>query len=46
MDEKNVGALPVVDHGRLVGIVSERDYTRKVITLFPQGLKAAPVILY
>ena len=31
MDEKNVGALPVVDHGRLVGIVSERDYTRKVI---------------
>ena len=31
MDEKNVGALPVVDNGRLVGIVSERDYTRKVI---------------
>ena len=31
MDEKNVGALPVLDHGTLVGIVSERDYTRKVI---------------
>ena len=31
MDEKNAGALPVVDNGRLVGIVSERDYTRKVI---------------
>jgi CBS domain-containing protein len=31
MDEKNVGALPVVDNGKLVGIVSERDYTRKVI---------------
>ena len=31
MDEKNVGALPVVGNGRLVGIVSERDYTRKVI---------------
>jgi CBS domain-containing protein len=31
MDEKNVGALPVVDKGALVGIVSERDYTRKVI---------------
>ena len=31
MDEKNVGALPVVDKGTLVGIVSERDYTRKVI---------------
>ena len=31
MDEKNVGALPVVDNGTLVGIVSERDYTRKVM---------------
>jgi CBS domain-containing protein len=31
MDEKNVGALPVVDKGTLVGIVSERDYTQKVI---------------
>ena len=31
MDEKNVGALPVLDSGTLVGIVSERDYTRKVI---------------
>ena len=31
MDERNVGALPVVDSGTLVGIVSERDCTRKVI---------------
>ena len=31
MDEKNVGALPVVDNKTLVGIVTERDYTRKVI---------------
>jgi CBS domain-containing protein len=31
MDEKNVGALPVVDNKTLVGIVSERDYTRKII---------------
>ena len=31
MDEKNVGALPVVDNKTLIGVVSERDYTRKVI---------------
>ncbi len=31
MTEKNVGALLVTEHDKLVGIVSERDYTRKVI---------------
>jgi CBS domain-containing protein len=31
MSEKGVGALLVMDGPRLLGIVSERDYTRKVI---------------
>jgi CBS domain-containing protein len=31
MAEKDIGALPVILSGKLVGILSERDYTRKVI---------------
>jgi CBS domain-containing protein len=30
MAEKEIGALPIVQDGQLVGIVSERDYARKV----------------
>lgn len=31
MADKDIGALPVLQSGKLIGIFSERDYTRKVI---------------
>ena len=33
MAENNVGALVVVDKGRVAGVLSERDYARKVILI-------------
>jgi CBS domain-containing protein len=42
MDERNVGALLVMDGERVVGIITERDYTRKVI-LKGRSSKETPV---
>ena len=33
MAQKNVGGLVVVDGGQIVGIVTERDYARKLVTM-------------
>ena len=42
MGEKNIGALLVISGGKLVGVVTERDYTRK-IALQGKKSKETPV---
>jgi CBS domain-containing protein len=42
MSEKNLGALLVIDKGKVVGLFSERDYARKVI-LKGKSSKTTPV---
>lgn len=42
MSEKNIGALPVMEGTKLVGIISERDYMSKVV-LRGKSSKETPV---
>ena len=51
MGEKNVGALVAMDGGQVVGVISERDYSRKVVlrgrtsqTTYVREILSQPVI--
>ena len=33
MADKNIGALPVMEDAKIVGIITERDYSRKIILM-------------
>jgi CBS domain-containing protein len=51
MSEKSIGALPVVEEGRIIGMLTERDYARKIAlhglssrTTLVRAVMTAPVL--
>lgn len=51
MSEKSIGALPVVQDGRIIGMLTERDYARKIAlhdlsskTTLVKAVMTAPVL--
>jgi CBS domain-containing protein len=42
MADKNIGALVVVEGGKIAGLITERDYARKIV-LMARSSKEAPV---
>ncbi|MBI3456940.1 MAG: CBS domain-containing protein [Candidatus Rokubacteria bacterium] len=42
MHERKIGALPVVEHGRVVGILTETDVVKAFVQMLGEGLLSKP----